>query len=118
GPEGAPGAEPTPVARAVDRSNTIWAPHAGQPYWATPRCLSGVRHFGHGIGRAVTQAANISCSRRSTAGLAEADAPGVGRFVGPGAGRGGVGNVGATAGAEAGRLPLEKAPLSRPHCGQ
>ncbi len=68
-----------------DRSNAIWAPHAGHPYDATPRCRRGVRHFGHGIGLAVTQAANISCARRSEAAVGETAGAGTERGGGVGA---------------------------------
>jgi len=51
GARGAPG-------RSTDFGNRTVCPHAGQAYSLTPRCLSGVRHFGQGIGLAETQAAN------------------------------------------------------------
>lgn len=98
------------VGTPFDRSKAICAPQAGQPYEATPRWRSGVRHLGHGIGLAVTQAANISWARRSDAS----------RGWGTGEGAGRVGGVGPTTGDGAGaatrELPADVA--RRPQCGQ
>jgi len=85
--------------------NRTDCPHAGQTYSLSARWRSGVRHFGQGIGFALTYAAKSSWDRRSS--------------IPPGSafGSGGAGVTSATVGA----VPLFRASRdeeSRPHCGQ
>ncbi len=90
---------------------TIW-PHPGQAYSLTPRWRSGVRHFGHGIGWAVTHAANISWERRSESVREASAAVAVDRDGGGGAAGEGTGPAITTSGRPVRALD------SRPHCGQ
>jgi hypothetical protein len=84
-------------------NRTLW-PQLGQTYSLRARWRSGVRHFGHGIGFALTYAANISCDRRSS------------RLAGPalpvvGSGGGATARVGSA-------VCPSRVEESRPHCGQ
>jgi hypothetical protein len=54
---------------ASEFENVTFCPHRGQAYVANARCLSGVWHFGHGMGLEVTHAAKSSCERRSARGV-------------------------------------------------
>jgi hypothetical protein len=98
------------VGPAVEGKRTWW-PQAGHAYSLTPRCRNGVRHFGHGIGFALTHAANSSWERRSTSAGGASDGVAT---AGPGGGaRGAV---------EAEVARAEGVPVrteeSRPHWGQ
>ena len=78
------------------RGKLTFSPHDEQLYSARPWWPIGVRHLGHGTGRAVTHAANISCDLRSAldggaaAAVTEVDGAetaGAGTVVGTGADR-------------------------------
>ena len=105
-----------PAGGAVAEGNRTACPHDGHAYSLTPRCRSGVRHFGHGIGFALTHAANISWERRSPS--ARDASPAAPEAVG-GEGGGERGDAGGVAG---GADPTDGVPVraeeSRPHCGQ
>jgi hypothetical protein len=100
------------VAAAAAVGNRTIAPHAGHAYSLTPRWRSDVRHFGHGIGWAFTQAANSSCDRRSLSGTPASPA-----LVGE-AGGGGAGRTGGGLAAAVGVVVPERIEESRPQFGQ